>query len=47
MVINSPEMIICPICEKVGWTDERKKVGNGFPCFSCTAEYIILTRNGF
>jgi predicted Zn-ribbon and HTH transcriptional regulator len=42
MVINSPEMVICPVCEKVGWTDERKKVGTGFPCFSCKNEYLIL-----
>ena len=42
MRINSPEMIMCPVCEKVDWTDERKQVGSGFPCFSFTDEYRLL-----
>lgn len=35
-------MVICPVCEKVGYDDERHKIGSQYPCASCVEEFIFL-----
>ncbi len=42
MRIDTPEMVICPVCDKMGYNDERHQIGSYYPCFSCTDEYRLL-----
>ena len=28
----SPEMVKCPVCQKVGYTDERHQIDGAWPC---------------
>jgi hypothetical protein len=27
-----PEMVKCPVCQKIGYTDERHKIDGAWPC---------------
>ena len=27
-----PEMVKCPVCQKIGYTDERHKIDGEWPC---------------
>ena len=36
------KMVVCPVCDKVGYDDERHEIGSHYPCFSCTDEYRLL-----
>ncbi len=33
-------MVKCPVCQKIGYTDERTKIGDGWPC---AKHYIEIT----
>lgn len=35
-------MVECPLCGKIGYDDERTKVGSQYPCFSCLDEFTSL-----
>ncbi len=37
-----PDAVSCPVCSKVGWTDERSQVQGKYPCHSCLDEFLIL-----
>jgi len=30
--ILSPEMVKCPVCQKMGYTDERHQIDGAWPC---------------
>lgn len=36
------KMVICPVCEKAGYDDERNQIGSQFPCASCADEFRLL-----
>jgi len=36
------ERVICPLCDKVGYSDERAIVGSQYPCTSCYQEFRLL-----
>ena len=36
------KMVVCPVCDKKGYDDERHQIGSHYPCFSCTDEYRLL-----
>lgn len=36
------KMVVCPLCDKVGYSDERTQVGSQYPCTSCYHEFILL-----
>ncbi len=37
-----PQEVSCPVCSKVGWTDERSQFQGAYPCFSCRDEFLLL-----
>ena len=38
----SPEMVKCPVCQKVGYTDERHQIDGAWPC----AKHYLEIKNG-
>jgi hypothetical protein len=38
----SPEMVKCPVCQKVGYTDERHQIDGAWPC----AKHYLEIQNG-
>ena len=38
----SPEMVKCPVCQKVGYTDERIQIDGAWPC----AKHYLEIKNG-
>jgi len=40
MQSTTPQAVECPICGKMGYTDERKSYQNTYPC---ATHYLMLT----
>jgi hypothetical protein len=37
-----PEAVFCPVCQKMGWTDERSSVAGKWPCISCVDDFLLM-----
>ena len=35
-------IVVCPVCDKQGYDDERHQIGSQFPCASCVDEFRLL-----
>ena len=40
-----PEMVRCPVCQKIGYTDERHQVEGAWPCAKHYREMMSKPKN--